>query len=310
MQSVLITGGLGFIGSSYAKLLSKEGYAPVIIDNNTYAADIHRLKDNENLLNNIYIGNICDKKLIRKIITEHHNIDTVVNFAAETMVDRSIKDSTLFIHSNIVGVQELLDLCRKFDLRFIQISTDEVYGSTTYDDQAFKETDRLNPGNPYAASKASADLLTLSYHNTYGLDCCITRSSNNFGEYQDIEKFIPRMITLAIEGKDLEIYGDGSNVRDWLWVKDNCEAIKLVMEKSQSGEIYNIGAGNEFTNNQIANLISNKFNVGIKYIEDRKGHDYRYSVNFNKIMRLGWDTKTTFKYGIEKTIEWYKKVKL
>lgn len=314
ISNVLVTGGLGFIGSWYAKLLAEEGYYPVIIDKMTYAADINRIKGIEDEIyvgNRLYIGDICDNELCKKII-EDNNIDAIVNFAASTHVDNSIKDSTPFIQNNIVGVHTLLEICKENEnnMRFIQVSSDEVYGSTKYDNDVFKETDKLNPGNPYAASKASADLLALSYFNTYNSNIVITRSSNNYGPFQNTEKFIPRMLSLAMEGKNLDIYGNGKNIRDWLYVDDNCQAIKNVMEKGRKGEIYNIGAGNEKTNNEIAKIIAERFNIGIKYVKDRPGHDYRYSINSNKILNeLGWNAKTSFEDGIEKTIDFYIKNK-
>lgn len=304
-MNILVTGGLGFIGSHFARLLVHSGYNITILDSMTYAADIARIKDIKDKID-IYNSDICEMDIEESIID---NIDIIVNFAAETHVDNSIKDSTQFIHSNVEGVRNLLDLARKKNIRFCQISSDEVYGSTIYDDQSFKETDKLNPGNPYAASKAAADLLTLSYFHTYELNTVITRSSNNYGPWQHVEKFIPRMITLAIQGIDLEVYGNGNNIRDWLYVEDNCLAIKKVMEEGKTGDIYNICSYEEKTNNQVAKIIAERFDVGIKYIEDRKGHDFRYSINSNKIYNeFGWDVKTTFEEGIAKTIDFYEEL--
>lgn len=309
MRNVLVTGGLGFIGSWYVKLLVREGYCPVILDLNTYAADINRIKgdsyeDEIYIGNRLYIGDICDNELIENII-QKHDINTIVNFAAETHVDRSIQNSGEFVKSNFVGVKNILEIMRQNDVgRLIQISTDEVYGSV--EEGSFKETNRLRPGNPYSACKAGADLLCLSYFNTYGLDVTITRSSNNYGPWQHPEKFISRMITLAIHGKPLQVYGDGKNVRDWLYVEDNCKGIKTVMENGKPGEIYNLGAGNELDNNHIAKIISDRFKVPIKYIIDRPGHDLRYSINFRKIYeQLGWKPNTNFYDGLNKTIDWY-----
>lgn len=302
-SNILVTGGLGFIGSWYVKLLAREGYYPVVIDNNTYAADINRIKGNDYedeiyIGNRLYIGDICDRELVENII-QKHDINVIVNFAAETHVDRSITDSSEFIHSNILGVHVLLELVRKNDLKMVQISTDEVYGSIITG--SFQETDRLNPSNPYSASKASADLLALSYYKTYGLSVVITRSSNNYGPGQFPEKFIPKMVHDAKEGKPLSVYGSGENVRDWLYVEDNCEAIKLVMERGSAGEIYNIGGGNEMTNNQVAGIISKKLNSPIVYVKDRPGHDFRYSINCSKIQReLCWKPTTPFETGINK----------
>lgn len=312
IYNILITGSLGFIGSCFTKLLvNTTNHNIVMLDVKTYAANIRRLediKDKIDLNNRLYIGDICNKKLVEKIIQEH-NINTIVNMAADTHVDNAIKDSEQFIHSNYIGVWNLLEIIRKNkekgkDIRMIQISTDECYGSIL--EGSFRETDMLSPGNPYSSSKAGADLLCLAYKNTFDLDVVITRSSNNYGPGQHLEKYIPRMIKLAMEGKDLEVYGNGNNIRDWLYVSDNSRAVQIVMEKGRKGEIYNIAGNNEMTNNQVAELIANRFGVGIKYIEDRKGHDYRYSISCNKIMdELGWDTRTSFEEGIEKTIDWY-----
>lgn len=314
MENILVTGATGFIGSHYARLMVQSGYKVSILDKMTYASDIRRIEDIRDKIE-LYTGDICDRKLVEKIIKED-NIDTIVNFAAESMVDRSIKNSKPFIHSNYVGVWNLLEIVRKNkedgnNIKFIQIGTDEVYGSTKWDDESFKETDKLNPGNSYSATKAGADILCLSYVNTYRLNVSITRSSNNYGQWQDKEKFIPKMISLAIEGKDLELYGDGKNVRDWLYVEDNIEGIKKVMEKGRNGEIYNICAGEEKSNNEVAELISDRFGVGIKYVADRPGHDFKYSINCNKIMsELGWEPKIEFEDGIEKTVDFYTKIKV
>lgn len=302
LQNILVTGAEGFIGSHYARLLYKYRYNIFILDKRTYAADKRRVGD---IKCKVFVCDINDKQAAQYIIGDN-DVDTIVNFAAESHVDNSIKDSSKFVHSNITGVWNLLEIVRSHNdnLRFVQIGTDEVYGSIR--EGSFKEIDKINPSNPYSATKASADLLALSYYNTYGLYIIITRSSNNYGPYQDKEKFIPRMIDLAIKGKPLEVYGNGNNIRDWLYVSDNCEAIKLVMEKGKKGEIYNIGANNEMTNNQIAELISDRFGVGIRYIEDRKGHDHRYSINCTKIKEeLGWKHVTKFEDGLEKTIDWY-----
>lgn len=311
INNILVTGGLGFIGSHFAKLLANSGHCPTIIDKNTYAADINRFKTIKNgaykndthIENRLHIGDICNDKLVTKIVKDN-NIETIVNFAAETHVDRSIIDSKQFIHSNIVGVQTLLEISRRHDLKLVQISTDEVYGSIK--EGSFKETDKLNPGNPYSACKSGADLLCTSYYNTYGLDTRMTRSSNNYGPFQHSEKFIPRMINLATKGKPLEVYGNGKNIRDWLYVEDNCKAIKVVMERGKKGEIYNVGAGNELTNNQVAKIIAKRFDVPVTYINDRPGHDFRYSIDYNKIIdELGWKPETKFEDGLEHTINSY-----
>jgi len=311
-HNILITGSLGFIGSCLTKLLvNTTNYNIVMLDTKTYAADVRRLEDIKNkidLNNRLYIVDICDKKLVERIIQEH-NIDIIVNMAANTHVDNAIKDSEPFIHSNYIGVWNLLEIIKDNkekgkDIKMVQISTDECYGSIL--EGSFKETDRLNPGNPYSSSKAGADLLCLAYKNTFDLDVIITRSSNNYGQGQHLEKYIPRMIKLAIEGKDLEIFGSGHNIRDWLYVSDNSNAIQIVIDKGIKGEIYNIAGNNEMTNNHVAELIADRFGVGIKYIEDRKGHDYRYSIDYTKIKEeLGWKPTTKFEDGLEKTIDWY-----
>lgn len=301
-SNVLVTGALGFIGSFYAKLLLREKYNVSILDKMTYVADIRRIEDIKDNIN-LYIGDICDKELCNEIVKKH-DIDIIVNFAASTHVDNSIDSSMEFVKSNFEGVQVLLDVCRENDIeKFVQISTDEIYGSI--EKGSFNEEDRLKPGNPYSACKAGAELLCMSYYNTYSTPIVITRSSNNYGPFQHKEKLIPKMISLAIQGKDLEIYGDGNNIRDWLSVRDNVNAIRLVMRKGYVGEIYNIGAGNEKTNNEIAKIIADKFGVGIKYIKDRMGHDFRYSINCDKIMRdLGWRPKISFEEGLEETIKY------
>jgi len=302
-QNILVTGALGFIGSFYAKLLVREGYDVSILDKLTYAADIGRIEDIKNNVN-LYIGDICNTQLCNEIVKKH-DINVIVNFAASSHVDNSIENSKEFVRSNFEGVQVLLDICRDSNIeKYVQISTDEVYGSA--EKWSFDENDRLNPGNPYSATKAAADLLCLAYYNTYQIPIVITRSSNNYGPYQHKEKFIPKMITDAVHRKPLSVYGNGENVRDWLFVKDNSKAIRQVMENGKIGEIYNIGGGEELTNNHVASLIAERFGVDIKYIEDRKGHDKRYSIDCTKIKdELGWKPVKKFKDGINDTIKWY-----
>lgn len=302
-SSILVTGALGFIGGFYAKLLTREKYNVSILDKMTYAADIMRIEDIKDNIN-LYIGDICNKELCKEIVKKH-DIDIIVNFSASTHVDNSIDSSIEFVKSNFEGVQVLLDVCRENDIeKFVQISTDEVYGSI--EKGSFNEEDRLRPGNPYSACKAGADLLCLSFWNTYSTPIVITRSSNNYGPFQHKEKFIPKMITDAINGKPLFVYGNGENIRDWLYVGDNVKAIKSVMENGKIGEIYNIGGGKELTNNYVASLIAERFGADIKYIEDRKGHDKRYSINCDKIEKeLGWKPVKKFEDGIKDTIRWY-----
>lgn len=307
MKNILITGGLGFIGSHFTKLLVNSGYNVIIIDKGTYASDIRRIEKIRDKVK-LYMGDICDRELVEKIIKED-NIDIVVNFAAETHVDNAINNSEPFIHSNYIGVWNLLEIVRKNkeegkNIRFIQIGTDESYGDII--EGSFREDALLRPSNPYSATKAAADLLALSYYRTYGLDICITRSCNNFGENQDSEKLIPRCITNGKNGYSLKIYGNGNNIRQWIYVKDNCLGIKVVMEGGRLGEIYNIGADCYMANNQIAQKIRERFNVPIDYVEDRKGHDKRYSIDYSKIRKeLGWIPVTTFEEGFEKTINFY-----
>ena len=299
MKNILVTGGLGFIGSHYARLMTESSYDVTIIDKGTYASDIKRVAGIKCKTN---IGDICDVHLVRKII-ENNNIDTIVNFAADTHVDNAIRDSWHFVQNNYVGVWSLLEIVRNVgNIRFIQIGTDEVYGSRFTG--SFVETDVPNPGNPYSATKASADMLVLGYCNTYGVDASITRSCNNYGPFQHSEKLIPRMIMLAMSGHNLEIYGNGTNVREWIYVVDNCLGIKSVMEKGIKGEIYNISSGHELSNNAVAGMIANKFGVGISYVTDRPGHDFRYSIRCDKIRReTSWEPTVNFTEGLEKTIK-------
>lgn len=303
MQKILVTGGLGFIGSHFTRLLVADGCLPVIISRCSLVSDVRRLRGIDKDKFKVYIGDICNSGLCEEIINRN-NIDIIVNFAAETHVDRSIAGSDGFIHSNVVGAHCLFELARRYDLKTVQVSTDEVYGSI--EKGAFTEEDRLNPSNPYSATKAAADLLAVSYYKTYGLDICITRSCNNYGEYQYPEKFTPKMILNAVNGRPLTVYGNGKNVREWMHVTDNCTAIKIVMEKGKKGEIYNIGSGEERSNNEIAGMLSGRFGAEIEYIEDRPGHDNRYSVECGKIKEtLGWKPLMKFEDGMELTIQHY-----
>jgi len=309
MRKFLITGGAGFIGSNFV-IRMFERYPEieiVVLDKLTYAGNLNNLKDIEKNPRFSFVnGDICDKETCRKLIK---NCDVVVNFAAESHVDRSIEDATAFIRSNFFGVFQLLEACKKFEVKkFVQISTDEVYGSIG--EGSFKETSLLNPSNPYAASKASADMLANSYFITYGVPVIITRSTNNYGPKQHIEKLIPKMITNAIQGKKLPIYGDGKNVRDWINVFDNCDGIDFILNKGKAGETYNIGGGNERTNIEIANFILEALNKSkelIEFVKDRPGHDRRYSLDCRKIKKLGWEPKIKPMVGIKDTVKWYEK---
>ena len=312
-MNILVTGGAGFIGSNFIHYLLKNYDDQVLnIDKLTYAGNLDNLKevsDSDNY--KFYEGDIRDKKLITKIFDS--SIDYVVNFAAETHVDRSIEKPNQFIKTNIEGTQVLLNRALECDIKnFVQISTDEVYGSLGKRGK-FSETNKLNPTNPYAASKASADLITKSYYKTFELPVNITRSSNNFGPYQFPEKLIPLFITNILQGKKLPLYGNGKNVRDWIFVKENCKAIDLIMRKGNKGEVYNIGANCEKSNLELTKIIlkiMNKSESFIKFVEDRPGHDYRYALDNTKIKKeLGWNSKISFYQCLTKTIEWYKRNK-
>lgn len=310
-MNILVTGGAGFIGSNFVRyVLDKEPNANVInLDLLTYAGNRENLRDIEANPNYTFIrGNITNAELVSYIM-EHHDITHIVNFAAESHVDRSILDPGVFIETNVQGTLNLLNQAKAFNIeKYLQVSTDEVYGSlgkTGY----FTEDTPLTPNSPYSSSKASADLLVRAYNETYGLNTNITRCSNNYGPYHFPEKLIPLMITNAMDGKKLPVYGDGENIRDWLHVKDHCQAILLVLKKGLSGEVYNVGGHNERTNNQIVDLIVEKLDVPkslITYVEDRLGHDRRYAIDPDKLMNeLGWKPEYTFDTGILETIEWY-----
>ena len=311
-MNILVTGGAGFIGSNFIHYLLDryDDIRVVNYDKLTYAGNLDNLKDIEkDSRYTFFLEDICNSKKMDNII-QKEDINQIVNFAAESHVDRSISDPSAFIKTDIFGPFILLESCRKYDIeRFIQISTDEVYGSI--EKGSFKETDLLNPSSPYSASKASADLLVKSYFITYGLPVFITRSSNNFGYYQYPEKLIPLFIINALNDKPLPLYGDGKNVRDWLYVEDNCKAIDIVRNKGRTGEIYNIGANNEHSNIEITNIILQELKKPkslIKYIQDRPGHDRRYSINCDKIKKLDWNATICgdFNQSMKKTIKWYK----
>lgn len=308
MNSLLITGGAGFIGSNFVHYMVNKypNDRIVVLDALTYAGNRENLKDLEISGKIEFIhGNICQKNLVEKIAK---NVQVIINFAAETHVDRSILEAGTFIQTDVVGTFTLLEAAKKYKIeRYIQISTDEVYGSIA--DGSFTENSPLQPNSPYSASKASADLIVRAYHKTYKLPVIITRSSNNFGPYQYPEKLIPLFITNALENMPLPLYGDGKNVRDWLYVVDNCEAIDVVLQRGKVGETYNVGAGNEMQNIQITNMILellNKPKSLIKSVPDRLGHDRRYSVNIEKIKNLDWKPKHELFDAMVKTVNWYK----
>lgn len=309
MTKLLITGGAGFIGSNFVKYMLNKypDYEIINLDALTYCGNLENLSDIESNPNYRFIkGDIGDIELVKKITKD---VDYIINFAAESHVDRSIEDPEIFIKSNILGTQVLLDAARRTNIKkYLQVSTDEVYGSlgkTGY----FTENTPLSANSPYSASKAGADLMVRAYHNTFKLPTNITRCSNNYGPYQFPEKLIPLMISNALENKSLPVYGDGKNVRDWLHVYDHCNAIDLVLHEGKMGEVYNIGGNNEKQNIEIVKLILEKLGKPetlIEYVKDRPGHDQRYAIDSSKIQKeLGWKPKYTFETGITETIEWY-----
>ncbi|ASS68723.1 MULTISPECIES: dTDP-glucose 4,6-dehydratase [unclassified Paenibacillus] len=310
-MNLLVTGGAGFIGSNFIRHMHEEHpeYRIVNIDKLTYAGNLDNLSDLDESGNYYFVkGDICNEALVRHLLREHR-IDAIVNFAAESHVDRSISDPGIFVTTNISGTQVLLEAARAYGIsKYIQISTDEVYGSlgeTGY----FTEETPLAPNSPYSSSKAGADLLVRAYHETYGLNVNITRCSNNYGPYHFPEKLIPLMITRALDNMQLPVYGDGLNIRDWLHVRDHAAAIDLVLHQGVPGEVYNIGGHNERTNLQIVELILERLGKSkdlIAYVEDRLGHDRRYAIDPEKLeTKLGWKPKYTFETGIVETIDWY-----
>jgi dTDP-glucose 4,6-dehydratase len=311
MTTVLVTGGAGFIGSCFvrAELKKHPDYRIINLDALTYCGNIENLKDIENNSNYTFVkGNICDRNLVRELIRE---ADFVVNFAAESHVDNSIKHPEIFVETNVQGTLNLLQASKEIGIeKFLQVSTDEVYG-TLGRSGYFYETTPLSPNSPYSASKASADMLVRAYRETYGLPTLNTRCSNNYGPYQYPEKLIPFFISKLLKNEKVPVYGDGLNVRDWLYVYDHCEAIDIVLHKGKLGEVYNIGGHNEKTNMEITKLILDamgKDETSIEYVKDRLGHDRRYAISNDKITReLGWKPSLTFEEGIKITIEWYLK---
>ena len=309
MTNILVTGGAGFIGSCFVRHMLKKhpDYKIINLDALTYAGNIENLDDVKNNPKYKFVhGDICDRNLVRDLVAQ---VDCVVNFAAESHVDNSIKHPEIFVKTNVEGTLNLLMAAKEFKIeRYLQVSTDEVYGSlgkTGY----FYETTPLAPNSPYSASKASADLLVRAYYETYKLPTLNTRCSNNYGPYQYPEKLIPFFISKLLRNEKVPVYGDGLNVRDWLYVYDHCEAIDRVLHNGKIGEVYNIGGHNEKTNLEITHLILDamgKDESSIEYVEDRLGHDRRYAISNDKIMKeLNWSPSVTFEEGIKMTIDWY-----
>ena len=309
---VLITGGAGFIGSNFVRMIAQGLFSDIstvqVLDKLTYAGVVENLLGVSTIPNYAFFqGDICDPSLVSELISE---VDAVINFAAESHVDRSISGAVDFVQTNIVGVQVLLDAIKSSGkkIRFLQISTDEVYGSI--EEGSWSENWPLQPNSPYSASKASGELLARSYNKTHGMDVVITRCSNNYGTHHFPEKLIPLFITNLLEGKTVPVYGTGNNIRDWLHVDDHCRGIYQVLMNGRSGEVYNIGGGRELTNLEITELILDAMGAdesSIEYVEDRKGHDLRYSVDWAKIRsELGYEPQVKFEDGLRETIQWYR----
>ncbi len=310
-KTLLITGGAGFIGSNFIHYIAEKytGYRLINLDKLTYAGNLENLRDIEGSPNYEFIkGDIADRKLVDDIF-KSNTIDAVINFAAESHVDRSIEEPGIFIQTDIYGTYTLLETMREYESGiFLQISTDEVYGSIEFGSS--RENDMLKPNSPYSASKAGAEMIVRSFFKTYGVQTIITRTSNNFGPYQYPEKLIPLFVTNLIDGNKVPLYGDGMNVRDWIYVDDNCAAIDMILHNGKIGEIYNIGAGNEKTNIwitwKILELLGKTEDM-IDPVRDRLGHDRRYSLDCSKLKKeLGWETRYNFEQALEKTVKWYK----
>lgn len=303
-MKIMITGGAGFIGSNFVHHMSEnDDYDLVILDKLTYAGDMENLKEVRDKIEFVK-GDIADEGAVSSAMK---GCDMVVNFAAETHVDRSIEDPGVFVKTDVIGTYNLLECVRKYDVdRYLQISTDEVYGSI--EGGSFTESSNIDPSSPYSASKAGGDLLVSAYYKTYGTPVVITRSSNNFGPRQYPEKLIPLFIMNAMQDKQLPVYGDGKNVRDWIYVMDNCKGIEVALLEGKLGEVYNIGGGNERNNLEITHLILEllgKPESLITFVEDRLGHDRRYSLDSSKIMKLGWKPETPFEEAMQETVDWY-----
>ena len=317
---ILVTGGAGFIGANFVLSTLKDSGEPIVnLDKLTYAGNLGNLQSLRNDSRHVFVqGDICDRELVRKLLNQYKP-RAIVHLAAESHVDRSIAGPAAFVETNVVGTFSLLEEARAFskDIRFLHVSTDEVYGSLSPDDPAFSETTPYAPNSPYSASKAAADHLVRAYHHTYGMATLTTNCSNNFGPYQFPEKLIPLTIRNALAGKPLPVYGDGRNVRDWLYVLDHCEALRLVLERGRAGETYNIGGGTEEANidlvRKLCSLLdeasprkAGRYAELITFVKDRPGHDRRYAIDSSKIAReLGWRPRESFESGLAKTVRWY-----
>lgn len=316
-KTILVTGGCGFIGSDFLRqfVVKYPQHTWVNIDALTYAGKLKNVEDISDNSNYQFIhGNICDRELILSLFTKY-NFDIVINFAAESHVDNSITNPEIFIETNIIGTQVLLDAAREFGVkRYHQISTDEVYGDLPLDrpDLLFTEQTPLNPSSPYSASKAASDMLCMAYYRTYQMPITISRCSNNYGEFQDQEKFIPTIINKLLNNQQIPVYGTGANIRDWIYVGEHNLGIESIINKGKSGQVYNLGSNNEYANIELVKIIlevMNKDESYISYVEDRKGHDKRYAIDFEQTYkRIGWKSKydrTNFKEKLAVVVEWY-----
>ena len=306
-MKLFITGGAGFIGSNYVRhVLANSDDEVTVFDALTYAGNLSSLADvSDDPRYSFVQGDICDREAVAAAMAGH---DMVVHFAAESHVDRSIIDPDTFVRTNCLGTNVMCDVARNIGVeRFLHISTDEVYGSI--EEGSFIETDRLGPRSPYSSSKAGSDLIALSYQETYGLPVIVTRSSNNFGPFQFPEKVIPLFVTNLLDGKKVPLYGDGLNIRDWIHVLDNCAGVDTVLRKGTIGEIYNIGGGNETTNRELTSMVLSNMGVGeemVEYVQDRLGHDRRYSIDCSKANDLGWKPSRNLDVAVAETVEWYR----
>lgn len=317
MANILVTGGAGFIGSNFVQYWSKHysGDHITVLDRLTYAANLSNIANVKNMT--FVQGDIRDYSLVLDLL-RGEQIQSIVNFAAETHVDRSIDDSFPFVHTNIVGTHVLLEAARdawvtkvkkKIDHRFHHVSTDEVFGSLEYGEGSATEESVYKPNSPYSASKAASDHLVRAYHKTYGLNTTTSHCSNNYGPYQHTEKLIPKAITNILNGRKIPVYGNGKNVRDWLYVEDHCKAIDIILQRGEIGETYNIGGGYECSNNHLLTLLCDIADVDtfdfLDYVTDRPGHDFRYSIDCSKLETLGYKPSVTLWEGLQATYDWY-----